>query len=164
MTKPASRPGSEVRAAAPALTRIADELNVLLTPAMTATRPGDLAQAGWMLAKALRILAVAARSADPADRDKALAETGTDLQAAAGHIRDARAAGTGLLWLGQAGKDDRHSNFEAGDPVPCAAVIHKALSYRSARVGGLPGSPGRGSGPLDHRTGPSRSRFGHPGG
>src|SRR5436309_711392 len=110
-TQPSYNPSRELLEAVPDLTRIADELNVVLKPAMLAGHPDScgMAEAGWMIAKALRFLAAAGQASDAPGQDEALDEADTDLLAAAGHVRAVRAAANPIEKLVAAGEADRES-------------------------------------------------------
>ena len=125
MTEATYSPSREISDAAPDLARLADDLNVILQPAMLAGHPDErgLAEAGWMLAKALRFLAAAAQAADPASLDEALSEVDTDALAAAGHARSVRGIVAAPEKLAAAGEASRQSDFDLGDPIATAATV-----------------------------------------
>jgi hypothetical protein len=125
-TPPSYRPSRELLDAVPGLARIADELNIVLRPAMLAGHPDSrgMAEAGWMLAKALRFLAVAARVADDRDSmDQALSEVDTDALAVAGRIRSVRGIAASPEKLAAAGESARQADFDLGDPIAAGVTV-----------------------------------------
>jgi hypothetical protein len=119
---PHSTPSWQFLEALPGLTRIADELQLVLQPAMTPGRDEDrgFARSAWMLTKALRFLLEAAQSDDPSAFGDALAEAVTDALAAAGHVRSLHAAAATVEELAAAGEISRSTGLTSASARPLA--------------------------------------------